>query len=71
MINDVLVLFAMTMSLLFVVEGLFPFISPKTWKEVLARCAQFEDKSIRFWSLLSMLFGVLLMYLIHHLVIQN
>ncbi len=52
------------LCLVFVIEGLLPFISPRQWKQALAMLARMEDRKIRMMGLASMLFGTALLYLV-------
>jgi uncharacterized protein YjeT (DUF2065 family) len=52
-------------ALVFIVEGLMPFISPGRWRNMLAMIEQMDDRVIRNFGLGSMLFGVLLLYLVN------
>ncbi len=51
-------------ALVFIIEGMLPFISPNRWRNMLALAAQMEDRVIRNIGLGSMLFGVLVLYLV-------
>ena len=53
------------LALVLIIEGAMPFISPNRWRNMLAIVAQMEDRVIRNIGLGSMLFGVLLLYLVH------
>ena len=52
-------------ALVFIVEGMLPFISPNRWRAMLAVAAQLDDRMIRNIGLGSMLFGVAILYLVH------
>ena len=52
-------------ALVFIIEGLLPFISPHRWRNLLAMADQMDDRIIRNIGLGSMLFGVALLYLVH------
>jgi len=52
-------------ALVFIIEGMLPFISPQRWRNMLAMANQMEDRVIRNIGLGSMLFGVLVLYLVH------
>ena len=52
-------------ALVFIVEGMLPFISPNRWRNLLAMADQMDDRVIRNVGLGSMLFGVVLLYLVH------
>jgi uncharacterized protein len=48
-------------ALMLVAEGLLPFLSPTTWREVFSRAMRMSDGQIRFLGLSSMLVGLLLL----------
>jgi uncharacterized protein len=50
-------------ALMLVIEGLLPFLSPKSWRDVFARAMQMSDGQIRFIGLSSMLIGLLVLAL--------
>jgi uncharacterized protein YjeT (DUF2065 family) len=52
-------------ALVFIIEGMFPFISPNRWRNLLAVVNEMDDRVIRYVGLGSMLFGVFLLYLVH------
>jgi uncharacterized protein YjeT (DUF2065 family) len=52
-------------ALVFIIEGLIPFISPGRWRNMLATVGQMDDRVIRNIGLGSMLFGLLLLYLVN------
>ena len=52
-------------ALVFIIEGMLPFISPNRWRAMLAVAAQMDDRMIRNIGLGSMLFGVLILYVVH------
>ncbi|NRF68596.1 DUF2065 domain-containing protein [Aquincola sp. S2] len=49
------------LALVLVVEGLLPFFSPGTWRQVFERAIRMSDGQIRFLGLSSMLIGLLLL----------
>jgi hypothetical protein len=51
------------LALMLVIEGLLPFLSPATWREVFERAIRMSDGQIRFLGLSSMLVGLLLLAL--------
>ncbi|MEL0082786.1 MAG: DUF2065 domain-containing protein [Gammaproteobacteria bacterium] len=53
------------LCLVMVVEGLLPFLSPRTAKKMMALMAQMDSRSLRVSGLFSMLCGVLLLTLIN------
>jgi uncharacterized protein len=60
MVLDVLV---GAVALMLVCEGLLPFLSPTTWREVFSKALRMSDGQIRFLGLTSMLVGLLLLLL--------
>ena len=52
-------------ALVFIIEGMLPFISPHRWRNMLAMANQMEDRVIRGIGLGCMLFGLILLYLVH------
>jgi uncharacterized protein YjeT (DUF2065 family) len=48
-------------ALMLVLEGLLPFFSPKSWRQVFAKALQLSDGQIRFVGLASMLIGLALL----------
>lgn len=57
--------FPAAIALVFVVEGVLPFLSPGRWRAAISLIAQMDDSSIRRYGLGSMLFGVGLLYLVN------
>jgi hypothetical protein len=53
------------MALMLVLEGIFPFLSPGRFKEVLQSILQTDERHIRVAGFLSMVAGVVLLYLAH------
>jgi uncharacterized protein len=53
------------LALVFIVEGMLPFISPNRWRGMLAVAARMDDRMIRYIGLGSMLCGVAILYLAH------
>ena len=52
-------------ALVFIIEGMLPFISPNRWRNMLAMVEQMDDRVIRNVGLSCMLFGIVLLYLVH------
>ncbi len=48
------------LALMLVAEGLLPFLSPATWRQVFERATRMSDGQIRFLGLFSLLAGLLL-----------
>ena len=53
------------LALLLVIEGVVPFINPAALRRTLIQVAQLDDRVLRIAGLLSMLSGVVLLYLVH------
>ncbi len=51
-------------ALLLIIEGILPFLSPRTLRKALFAIVQQNDKSLRWTGFASMLTGVALLYLI-------
>jgi len=51
------------LALLLVFEGIMPFISPKGWRNTMLQASQLPDQVLRGIGFASMLFGVVLLYL--------
>jgi len=52
-------------ALVFIIEGMLPFISPHRWRTMLAVAEQMDDRTIRGIGLACMLVGIVLLYLVH------
>ena len=50
------------LALMLVIEGLLPFLSPSTWRQVFERAVQMSDGQIRFIGLSSMLAGLAMLF---------
>lgn len=53
--------FLIAIALMLILEGMIPFMSPKTWREAFEKLIKMEDGQIRFVGLSSMLIGLLLL----------
>lgn len=51
-------------ALMLVIEGVVPFLSPAAFRQALAMMAQMSDKSLRIGGLISMIVGVVVLYLV-------
>ncbi len=52
-------------ALLLVIEGIWPFLSPGSFRNMLANMAQQEDTLIRTLGFISMVVGVVLLYIVN------
>jgi uncharacterized protein YjeT (DUF2065 family) len=48
-------------ALVLVFEGLLPFLSPVTWRQVFEKATKMSDGQIRFLGMSSMLIGLVLL----------
>ena len=48
-------------ALVLVIEGLLPFLSPASWRRVFAQMVQLRDGQIRFFALLCILSGIVML----------
>ena len=62
---DVWKQFAVAFALVFVLEGLMPFLAPARWRELVRQVAQADDRTLRIMGLFSMLCGLGLLYLVN------
>lgn len=51
-------------GLLLVIEGLLPLLSPGTWRQTFERALRLKDGQLRFIGLISVVLGLLLMWLL-------
>ncbi|MES9842197.1 MAG: DUF2065 domain-containing protein [Candidatus Thiodiazotropha endolucinida] len=53
------------LALLLVIEGIWPFLSPNSMREVLLMLTQQDNRSLRISGFISMASGVILLYLVN------
>ena len=51
------------LGLMLIFEGLLPFIAPQAWRESFKRMIELKDGQLRFVGLISIIGGLLLMFL--------
>ena len=56
---------AVALCLVFVIEGMMPFINPGQWRKMVFNVAQMDDRSMRIMGLVSMVIGIGLLYLVN------
>ena len=56
---------AIAFCLVMVLEGVLPFLYPSRWRAMVEQLSTINDHALRIIGLLSMLAGVLGLYLIH------
>lgn len=49
------------LALMLVIEGLLPFLSPGSWRQVFERAIRMTDGQIRFIGLISLAVGLILL----------
>ena len=52
-------------SLMLVLEGIIPFLYPQRWRQMVARLAEVDNRQLRNAGFISMLCGVVLLYLVN------
>lgn len=50
------------LAFVLVIEGLLPFASPQSWRGAVAQIAQLKDGQIRFFGLLAIVAGGLMLW---------
>lgn len=62
--NDFWQTLLLAFSLMLVLEGVVPFLYPQRWRRMVAQLAQVSDSNMRVLGLISMLLGLLVMWLV-------
>ncbi|MEW7976034.1 MAG: DUF2065 domain-containing protein [Candidatus Sedimenticola endophacoides] len=57
--------FLIALALLMVIEGVMPFLSPGGMRNMMLNLAQMDDRSLRTGGLVSMILGVVMLYLVN------
>ena len=52
------------LAMVLVIEGMLPFISPKSWREAMTQAAQLPDYILRSLGFVSMMVGVIMLYFV-------
>jgi uncharacterized protein YjeT (DUF2065 family) len=52
------------LALVLVIEGVLPFAKPQSLRRMLATVAQLDDRTLRLAGLVSMICGVVMLYLV-------
>lgn len=58
-------LFLSVLALVLVLEGIVPFLSPGAWRRFMRNMIDQSDRTIRIIGVVSMLFGVAILYGVH------
>lgn len=56
-------LLLVALAMVFIVEGVLPFLSPSLLRRYMAQVVSMDDRSLRIGGLVSMLIGLALLYL--------
>jgi uncharacterized protein YjeT (DUF2065 family) len=56
---------AVAVAMVFILEGILPFVAPRRWQNLVRVMAELDNRSMRTMGLLSMLFGLALLYLVN------
>lgn len=50
------------LALVLVIEGLLPMLAPQRWRELFRQLLQLQDGQIRFFGVLSVLLGLIMLW---------
>jgi len=53
------------LALVLVIEGILPFLNPAGWRNMMLSAANMDDRSLRMVGLVSMVLGVVTLYLVN------
>ena len=56
---------AVAFCLVLVLEGILPFVNPRSWRRAIYTAAQLDDGALRLMGFASMLVGVGMLYLVN------
>lgn len=56
--------FLAALALVLVIEGIIPFINPGSLRRMLATVSQLDDRSLRIAGLVSMILGLVMLYIV-------
>ncbi len=51
------------LGLALILEGVLPFLAPRAWRQAFSQLMQMQDGQIRFFGLLALVGGLLLLWL--------
>lgn len=57
--------FSQAFALMLIFEGVLPFANPNKWRETMLRITEMPEQSLRVYGFASMLFGVIILWLLH------
>ena len=52
-------------ALMLVLEGILPFLSPQSFRQIYIKMLESDNNHIRITGLSSMLFGLVMLYMVH------
>ena len=55
---------AVALSMVLVIEGILPFLSPRRWRSVAELAGRVDDRTVRMLGLCSMLAGTAMLYMV-------
>jgi uncharacterized protein YjeT (DUF2065 family) len=53
------------LCLVMVIEGAMPFLNPQSWRNMIFKVVQLNDRSLRIMGFVSMLIGVGMLYVVN------
>jgi hypothetical protein len=56
--------FLAALALVLVIEGMVPFLNPQSLRRMLEMVSQLDDRTLRITGLVSMLCGVVMLYIV-------
>jgi uncharacterized protein YjeT (DUF2065 family) len=56
--------FLAAFALYLVIEGILPFVSPRSWKQSIEMIAKLSERQLRIFGLISMVAGVMLLAIV-------
>jgi uncharacterized protein YjeT (DUF2065 family) len=56
--------FIPALALVLVIEGMLPFLSPRSWREAMLQAARLPDRVLRSIGFASMMAGVIILYFV-------
>ena len=51
-------------ALMFVFEGILPFVAPRLWRETFRKAIELTDGQLRFFGLVSMVAGLAILFVV-------
>lgn len=51
------------LAIFLIAEGLLPLVAPRAWREVFERVLRFSDGQVRFFGMVFVLLGVLMLWM--------